>query len=28
VVERAPPVLPPFLDVVDRDEVEAKRRFL
>jgi hypothetical protein len=28
VVERAPPVLPPFLDVVDRDEVEAKRRLL
>ncbi len=28
MVERAPPVLPPFLDVVDRDEVEAKRRLL
>jgi hypothetical protein len=28
VVERAPPVLPPFLDVVDRDDVEAERRLL
>jgi hypothetical protein len=28
VVELAPPVLPPFLDVVHRDDVEAKRRLL
>jgi hypothetical protein len=28
VVELAPPVLPPFLDVVDRDDVEAERRLL
>jgi len=28
MVERAPPVLPPFLDVVDRDKVEAERRLL
>jgi hypothetical protein len=28
VVESAPPVLPPFLDVGDRDKVEAQRRLL
>jgi hypothetical protein len=28
VVEFAPPVLPPTLDVVDRDDVEAERRLI
>jgi hypothetical protein len=28
VVELAPPVLPPFLDLPDRDDVEAERRLL
>jgi len=27
-MELAPPVLPPFRDVVDRNKVEAKRRLL
>ena len=28
MVKRAPLVLPPFLDIVDRDDVEAERRLL